>query len=82
MRVSLARTAKWLMDLGRCDESYHHCTIPSYKDIQDLLTQTNTAFGKLEYLHPVLKLSETPPYYRSPPIPLGATIWHNIEAHQ
>lgn len=72
VRVSLAKTAKWFMDLGRC-ENYQHCTIPNATQIQDLLTQTQTAFGVLEHMIPILKMSHTSPYYSSPPVPLGSS---------
>ena len=76
VRVSLVQTANWLQSLGRAYD-FSQQPIPNNNDIKDLLTQANTKFGKLEYLLPVLKMSETQPEYVFPSVPLGthAPIW-------
>jgi crotonobetainyl-CoA:carnitine CoA-transferase CaiB-like acyl-CoA transferase len=63
VKVSLARTGKWIVDRGFIDD------FASVKepDVKDLLMQT----GNVAHLKPVLGLSETPPYWERPPAPLG-----------
>ena len=63
VRVSLARTGKWIVDRGFI-EDFASVADP---DMKDLLMQT----GKFTHLKPVLGLSETPPYWERPPAPLG-----------
>lgn len=77
VRISLVKTAKWLMDLGRCNGL--HGSIPEHNDIQDIMTQTPTSFGMLEHLVPLLHMSHTPPYYSSPPLPLGSSSFHDVD---
>jgi crotonobetainyl-CoA:carnitine CoA-transferase CaiB-like acyl-CoA transferase len=67
VRVSLARTGKWIVDQG---------TIADFSSVQnpevkDLLIKTKAPAGEIEHLKPVLELSETPPYWERPPVPLG-----------
>ncbi len=71
IRVSLAQTAQWLKDLPRVTRDFSICKEPTREAIQDLLIQSSTAFGNLEYLKPILHLSETSPYYTFPSVPLG-----------
>jgi crotonobetainyl-CoA:carnitine CoA-transferase CaiB-like acyl-CoA transferase len=68
VRVSLARTGKWIVDRG---------TIRDFSSVQnpevkDLLIKTRSPVGEIEHLKPVLELSETPPYWERPPAPLGS----------
>lgn len=64
VRISLAKTAKWLLDLGRINtDAFHNISIPNRDELTDLLITTNSDFGPLECLKPVLKMSETSPYY-------------------
>lgn len=71
VRVSLAQTAKWFKELGRIKEDFLQCKIPTREQIPELLSQKNTNFGKLEYLMPVLKMSETAPHWSRVTAPLG-----------
>jgi crotonobetainyl-CoA:carnitine CoA-transferase CaiB-like acyl-CoA transferase len=63
VRVSLARTGKWIMDRGFIGD---FASVPD-PDMKDLLMNT----GNVTHLKPVLGLSETPPYWERPPAPLG-----------
>lgn len=76
VRASLVQTAHWLKQLGRV-KNFAQCSIPTSEQIKDLLAQSDTSFGKLEHLLPVLKMSETPPFLDKPVVPLGtdAPIW-------
>lgn len=71
VRVSLARTAMWLLALPRTPAG----ATPSGLDPAILAAHRiamDTAWGPLERLGPVLHMSETPPHWASPPVPLGA----------
>jgi crotonobetainyl-CoA:carnitine CoA-transferase CaiB-like acyl-CoA transferase len=65
VRVSLAQTARWLDGLGRCAPA---AAVPA---CDDLMMETQSAFGRLRHLRPPLRLPETPPRWASPPVPLG-----------
>jgi crotonobetainyl-CoA:carnitine CoA-transferase CaiB-like acyl-CoA transferase len=71
VRVALARVGKWIVDRG---------TIENYAGVPDdlpegelapLLGEMDAPDGRIRYLKPVLELSETPPYFDRPPVPLG-----------
>jgi crotonobetainyl-CoA:carnitine CoA-transferase CaiB-like acyl-CoA transferase len=65
--VSLARTGKWIVDRGTVGD-FSSVQNP---EVKDLLTRTKSPVGEIEHLKPVLGLSETPPYWERPPVPLG-----------
>jgi crotonobetainyl-CoA:carnitine CoA-transferase CaiB-like acyl-CoA transferase len=68
VRVSLARTGKWIVDRGLVGD---FAAVPfelPREELQALLTQTQN----FTYLKPVLELSETPPFWELPPAPLGS----------
>lgn len=70
VRVSLARTAMWMQSLPRTAEG----ATPSGLDptvIQAHSLEMETAWGSLTRLGPILRMSETPPHWSSPPVPLG-----------
>ena len=67
VRVSLARTGKWIVDRG-LNEGF--ASVPAELppvELQGLTMQT----GNVTHLKPVLVLSETPPYWERPPVALG-----------
>jgi len=67
VRVSLARTGKWIVDRG-CFEGF--ASVPPElggDELKKLTMQT----GNYSHLKPVLGLSETPPRWDRPPVPLG-----------
>ena len=72
-RVSLARTGKWIVDRGLVAQEALE-GVPdelSEAEIQALCTETDAPDGKIRHLKPVVGLSETPPYWARPPVPLG-----------
>lgn len=71
IRLSLAQTAHWFDNLGRASAEFVNCRSPSATEIQDLLVKTQTQFGILEHLAPVLKMSETPIQIGRGSVPLG-----------
>jgi crotonobetainyl-CoA:carnitine CoA-transferase CaiB-like acyl-CoA transferase len=71
VRVALARVGKWIVERG---------TVEGYGNLPNELPETELAAlfgeidapdGRIRYLKPVLGLSETPPYFARPPVPLG-----------
>jgi crotonobetainyl-CoA:carnitine CoA-transferase CaiB-like acyl-CoA transferase len=73
VQVSLCQTAHWLKGLGRVAASANARDLPDPKaeDVADLLMQSDTPFGRLEHLAPTVQLSETPPHWARPVVPLG-----------
>ncbi len=67
VRVSLARTGKWIVDRGFI-ESF--ASVPRELPGEELKPLIMTT-GKYSHLKPVLELSETQPYWERPPLPLG-----------
>jgi hypothetical protein len=73
VRVSLARTGKWIVDRGTVgDFASVPVELPN-EELQKLLMQTRN----FTHLKPVLGLSETPPRWERPPAPLGThpAVW-------
>src|SRR5499426_447185 len=79
VRISLAQVGKWLVDLGEVPDA-------SLKDVpaefgEDELARwsatSETPAGRLSHLKPVVQLSQTPPYWARPSVPLGyhAPVW-------
>ena len=68
VRVSLSQTGMWIDSLGRCEAAGSGLTA---EDVAPLLTQSETPFGVVTHLAPVLGLSETPPRWELPTVPLG-----------
>ena len=69
VRVSLAQTGWWVDSLGRVDG----LATPDQTlgDIDDLLAERDTAFGRLRHVTPAARLSDTPCSWTRPPVPLG-----------
>jgi crotonobetainyl-CoA:carnitine CoA-transferase CaiB-like acyl-CoA transferase len=73
VRISLAQTGRWLVGRGQVPES-------ELKDIAKEFTPaelerwsitSETPVGRLHHLEPVVRLSETPPRWARPSVPLG-----------
>jgi crotonobetainyl-CoA:carnitine CoA-transferase CaiB-like acyl-CoA transferase len=69
VRVSLAQTGYWLRQLGRIDGM--HCRDPGFDDVRDRLRETQSGFGRLTAVHHAAEMSETPPHWSRPSVPLG-----------
>ena len=67
VRVSLARTGKWIVDRGMIEDLSSAKNDLEEEELKKLLIET----GKYRHLKPVLNLSETQPYWERPPVPLG-----------
>jgi crotonobetainyl-CoA:carnitine CoA-transferase CaiB-like acyl-CoA transferase len=66
VRVALARTGKWIVDRGNVDAGAALADEPA-----DLTMETLSPAGRITHLKPVVQLSETPPFWARPPVPLG-----------
>ena len=68
VRVSLARTGKWVVDRGLVGDFASVPAELSREELQKLLMRTRN----YTHLRPVLQLSETQPFWERPPAPLGS----------
>ena len=69
VRLSLAQTGRWIEGLGPVDGL--DCPDPTAEDVADLLDTLDSPFGKITYVKSPVALSETPPRWQRPPVPLG-----------
>jgi crotonobetainyl-CoA:carnitine CoA-transferase CaiB-like acyl-CoA transferase len=84
VRISLAQTGRWLVERGQVPE----------KELKDVPTEftpgelerwsvaSDTPAGRLRHLGPVVRLSETPPRWARPTVPLGyhQPVWPERDA--
>ncbi|HEX5367875.1 MAG TPA: CoA transferase [Dehalococcoidia bacterium] len=77
VRTSLAQTGRWIQSLGRTPASELPGALDlSFDGVPDLLTQRDTAFGRLTFLGPIGQMPETPPHWERPSVPLGSSEPH------
>jgi crotonobetainyl-CoA:carnitine CoA-transferase CaiB-like acyl-CoA transferase len=73
VRISLAQTGRWLVNRGQVPEAQLG-DLPKEFTAAELARwsmTSETPVGKLRHLAPVLRLSETPPRWARPTVPLG-----------
>jgi hypothetical protein len=68
-RVYLVQTGRWVGALGRV--AGRHVADQSPADVGDLLAACESPFGQVTHVTPTARLSETPPFWASPPVPAG-----------
>ncbi len=73
VRVSLAQTGRWITSLGRTPPGADTPRDLRFEDIPDLLMESESPFGRLAHLAPAVRLSETPPRWARPSVPLGSS---------
>jgi hypothetical protein len=71
VRVALARVGKWIVDLGQVGGFNNLPEDLPEAELLQLLGEMEAPDGTICYLRPVIRLSETPPYWSRPPVPLG-----------
>jgi crotonobetainyl-CoA:carnitine CoA-transferase CaiB-like acyl-CoA transferase len=73
VRISLAQTGRWLVGWGQVPESELGDVPKEFapEELERWSTTSETPVGKLRHLAPVVKLSETPPRWSRPTVPLG-----------
>jgi crotonobetainyl-CoA:carnitine CoA-transferase CaiB-like acyl-CoA transferase len=76
VRVSLAQTAHWLIQLGHVQSGFD-CPEPGEAEIAAMLDAMDTPSGRLAFVRHAAELSETPAGWSRPPVPLGthAPVW-------
>ena len=70
VRVALARVGKWIVDRGTVPDPTVPEDLPA-AELEALMAEMDAPDGRIRYLKPVLELSETPPFFSRPPVPLG-----------
>ncbi len=73
VRVSLVQTAHWIKRLGRiaAEAGAMNLPDPTLEDVMELTMETKCGFGTIRHLAPAVTLSETPPFWSRPPVPLN-----------
>jgi crotonobetainyl-CoA:carnitine CoA-transferase CaiB-like acyl-CoA transferase len=72
VRVSLARTGKWLAELPTVDHDLVAMRPPELdpKRLDELMMTRETSWGPLRYLAPIAQLTDTPGFWALPTAPL------------
>ena len=73
VRISLAQTGRWLVGRGEVPEAALKDAakeIPQ-AEIDRWSIESDTPAGRLRHLGPTVQLSETPPHWARPSVPLG-----------
>jgi hypothetical protein len=73
VRVSLARTGKWIVDRGFFEGFRELPEDLPREELQALVEERDSPYGRIRHLRPVLHLSETKPFWARPPVPLGSS---------
>ena len=73
VRISLAQIGKWIVDLGEIPATDARSAPEEFRpeELERWSMVSDTPGGKLRHLGPVVKLSETAPYWARPSVPLG-----------
>ena len=73
VRISLAQVGKWIVDLGEVPAAALAGVRPEFTagELERWSTESETPSGRLRHLKPAVQLSETPPYWARPSVPLG-----------
>jgi crotonobetainyl-CoA:carnitine CoA-transferase CaiB-like acyl-CoA transferase len=73
VRISLAQVGKWIVDLGEVAESAARDAPAEFTaaELEGWSMVSDTPSGRLRHLKPVVALSETPPFWARPSVPLG-----------
>jgi crotonobetainyl-CoA:carnitine CoA-transferase CaiB-like acyl-CoA transferase len=69
VRASLAQTGHWFRNLGRVDGLA--CPDPDFAEVRDRLDDSASGFGRLTAVRHAAVMSETPPRWARPSVPLG-----------
>src|SRR5258708_3046353 len=73
VRISLAQVGKWIVDLGEVPAATLKGVPAEFtaSELEHWSTVSETPSGRLRHLKPAVQLSETPPYWARPSVPLG-----------
>jgi crotonobetainyl-CoA:carnitine CoA-transferase CaiB-like acyl-CoA transferase len=79
VRISLATTGRWIVDRGTFAAEQLSGLAADLPDaeIAPLCTEVDAPDGRIRYLAPIVRMSETPPRWDRPPVPLGyhGAVW-------
>jgi hypothetical protein len=70
VRCSLAQTGQWVRGLGRIEGGLA-TTDPSFDDVRDITEVSDSGFGRLTGIRNSAVMSESPPRWVRPSMPLG-----------
>jgi len=73
VRISLAQTGRWLVGRGQVRQAALENTPKEFTpaELERWTIASDTPAGRLHHLGPVVRLSETPPRWARPSVPLG-----------
>jgi crotonobetainyl-CoA:carnitine CoA-transferase CaiB-like acyl-CoA transferase len=73
VRCSLAQTGRWLVGRGEVPEAELKDVPEEFapEELERWSMTSDTPVGRLRHLRPVVRLSETPPHWARPAVPLG-----------
>jgi crotonobetainyl-CoA:carnitine CoA-transferase CaiB-like acyl-CoA transferase len=73
VRISLAQVGKWIVDLGEVPAAAMKGVPKEFtaSELERWSTVSETPSGQLRHLKPAAQMSETPPYWARPSVPLG-----------
>jgi crotonobetainyl-CoA:carnitine CoA-transferase CaiB-like acyl-CoA transferase len=73
VRISLAQTGRWLVNRGQVPETELQDVPQEFTpaELERWSIVSHTPMGRLRHLGPVVRLSETPPHWARPSVPLG-----------
>jgi hypothetical protein len=73
VRISLAQVGRWLVGRGEVPETELRNVPKEFTptELERWSITSDTPAGRLQHLGPVLRLSETPPRWARPTVPLG-----------
>jgi crotonobetainyl-CoA:carnitine CoA-transferase CaiB-like acyl-CoA transferase len=73
VRISLAQVGKWIVDLGEVPAAALKGIPAEFtaNELERWSVVSETPSGTLRHLKPAVQLSETPPYWARPAVPLG-----------
>ena len=73
MQISLAQTGRWLVGRGEVPEAALTDVPKEFgpAELERWSMTSDTPVGRLRHLGPVVRLSETPPRWARPTVPLG-----------
>ena len=73
VRISLAQVGRWLVERGEVPESELKDLTQEFtpEELERWSMVSNTPVGRLTHLAPVIEMSETPPRWERPTVPLG-----------
>ena len=82
VRISLAQVGRWLVERGQVPEAELKGVPKEFTaaELERWSMASDTPAGRLEHLAPVLRLSETPPRWARPMVPLGYNepVWPSL----